>query len=108
MLPEGLVLVFTSASMLLIDAPGFAAAVGAVERDGLLPKEEVAPGTIRWRITWHGVENITLDDDVVVIRPKVSSPPLEVRCFPGTPQAREVLLIAKKIRQFYDIPHPCN
>ena len=107
-LPEGLVLVFTSASMLLIDAPGFAAAVGAVERDGLLPKEEVAPGTIRWRITWHGVENITLDDDVVVIRPKVSSPPLEVRCFPGTPQAREVLLIAKKIRQFYDIPHPCN
>ena len=99
-LPDGLVLVFTSASMLLVDAPGFAAVVGAVERDGLVPNE-VAPGTILWRITWNGVENITLEDgDSVIVHPK-ASPPLDSRCFSGTPQAREIVMIADKIRAFY-------
>lgn len=99
-LPDGLVLVFTSASMLLVDAPGFAAVVGALERDGLVPNE-VAPGTILWRITWNGVENITLEDgDSVIVHPK-ASPPLDIRCFSGTPQAREIVMIAEKIRAFY-------
>ena len=115
-LPAGLVLVFTSVSVLLVDAPGFAAVVGAVERDGSLPNE-VFPGTIRWRSTWNDVEHITLgavEDDVVVFHivlhrhhdddhhPTASRPPtpVEIQCF-STPQAREIVMIAKRIRAYY-------
>ena len=94
-LPNGLVLLFTSGSLLLVDAPGFAALDGAAEL-GSIPAE-VDPGSVKWRIEWTNLLDIQLASASVLRVIERGREVREVVCLSGTPQASQVKLIASRI-----------
>ena len=94
-LPNGLVLLFTSGSLLLVDAPGFAALDGAAEL-GFIPAE-VDPGSVKWRIEWTNLLDIQLASASVLRVIERGREVREVVCLSGTPQASQVKLIASRI-----------
>lgn len=132
-LPDDVVAVLTTRNLLAIKAPGFARLEGAAEI-GMLTVADVGAGTIVWRVTWDDVLAMELRwggeeryPDRIVIHRKGArrtssttssranlaqgtssrSLPLAVmlQCFPGTPQASQLKIVAEKVlRKYYRDP----
>lgn len=117
-LPGDAVAILTNRSLLLVFAPGFATLDGAAEV-GALATVDVPAGRLQWRVSWSDLLAMELrwssagkyPDRIVVHRrglPGVTeSQPLAnlISCFPDTPQASQIKLVAGKVlRKYYQDP----
>ncbi|KDD71181.1 hypothetical protein H632_c5627p0, partial [Helicosporidium sp. ATCC 50920] len=110
------VAVLTNRGVLLIRAPGFAALDGAAEV-GAIAVSEVAPGELRWAVAWEDVLALELrwgrgavqPDRVVVHRKgrpggeEAESLAHQFLTFPGTPQATQIALVARRVQRRYHL-----
>ncbi|KAL4858517.1 Vacuolar protein sorting-associated protein 13C [Chlorella vulgaris] len=105
MLPDDRVLLLTSASILLVHAPGFTQLEKAAEI-GAIHVSDVAPGEVVWSVRWDDVLTFELRwsremhyPDRIVEEESLAH---EIRCFEDTPQAPQVKLEAQKVlRKYY-------
>ena len=125
-LPNECAAILTNRSLIVVHAPGFAQLNGAAEI-GAVSAAEVGPGELQFVVRWKDVLSLELRwsgnqtassstagqyPDRVVIHRKgtpgfVEATPLArlLRCFPGTPQASQVKLVAQKVlNRYYQDP----
>ena len=95
-LPNGLVLLFTTHSLLMIRAEGFAALDGAAEL-GTVPAE-VEAGVVLWRVEWANMAEIKQASGNTLLVFERGTAPREIVCLPGTPQAPQIKMISDRIR----------
>lgn len=119
-LPNECAAILTNRSLIVVHAPGFAQLNGAAEI-GAVSAAEVGPGELQFVVRWKDVLALELrwsghstsgaadqyPDRVVVHRKGTpgftEATPLArlLRCFPGTPQASQVKLVAQKVLSRY-------
>lgn len=119
--PNHRVLLLTNRSIMLVTAPGFAELDGAAEVGQLGPfsLSDVDPGDVEWRVRWTDVLAFELrwsargakNPDKLVVhrrgRPgfvELESLARVISCYPNTPQASQVKLVAQNIMNKWVAP----
>jgi vacuolar protein sorting-associated protein 13A/C len=124
-LPNDAVALLTNRSLFLVAAPGFAQLNGAAEI-GAVSAAEVVAGEVQWAVRWEDVLALELRwsshsdhtassgryPDRVVVHRRGTPGVVEVTplarllaCYPETPQASQVKLVAQKVlKRYYQDP----
>jgi len=118
--PSECVVLLSNCSIMSIFAPGFAQLDGAAEIGALTSSQGISAGKIIWRVKWEDLLALELrwsvvggryPDRIVVHRRgtpgSIEEEPLAhlISCFPDTPQASQIKIIADKVlRKYFQDP----